>query len=212
MSKIIIEPTTLAVTKTLSFTSEDIGCVIQVDSTIDSDKQITLEQRDCDGSWNTIKINSVSQVLSANNTQQLINSINELRLNKPITINSVGVRLIKDEYFGHTINWTPPPSPPSASESPSLSSSISSSESSSESFSISASISSSESLSISASISSSESLSISASISSSESSSISPSSSISASESASVSPSSSISASISQSVSASESSSPSPSA
>jgi len=200
MSKIIIEPTTLAVTKTLSFTSEDIGCVIQVDSTIDSDKQITLEQRDCDGSWNTIKINSVSQVLSANNTQQLINSINELRLNKPITINSVGVRLIKDEYFGHTINWTPPPSPPSASESPSLSSSISSSESSSESFSISASISSSESLSISASISSSES------------SSISPSSSISASESASVSPSSSISASISQSVSASESSSPSPSA
>lgn len=200
MSKIIIEPTTLAVTKTLSFTSEDIGCVIQVDSTIDSDKQITLEQRDCDGSWNTIKINSVSQVLSANNTQQLINSINELRLNKPITINSVGVRLIKDEYFGHTINWTPPPSPPSASESPSLSSSISSSESSSESFSISASISSSESLSISASISSSES------------SSISPSSSISASESASVSPSSSISASISQSVSASESPSPSPSA
>lgn len=97
-SNVVIEPTTLAKTYTLNIPSTMNNIVIQVDSTIGAEV-ITIEQLDTDGSWNPIKVGGNSQTLSADTTQLLVTGVNMIRINKPVTVGSIGIKVISDKVL-----------------------------------------------------------------------------------------------------------------
>ena len=95
--KVIIEPTTDEAVVQLTIAGNELGDILQVDTTIAGSEKVTLRQKNTDGTYSPIVVGGEQMTLDASNTQRVINTINMFQVYKPVTAAAVGVSVLTNK-------------------------------------------------------------------------------------------------------------------